>query len=280
MTTAKEGALGLQAPVATRTFAPPPTILLYTTRERTRALMRAAFPRRRARLVMTRSPEELQAAFRISLVDAAVIDLSSAQEETWRAAALAREFSSIPFFGLTALRAAESPALAQCAALDFTDVIVESVDDGMARDLVLRHAFSTRFATALAIPPAALGLESPLQRATWRCIVAWSGRPVRTQLLADAIGVTREHLSRAFAAAGAPNLKRVIDLVRLIAAAELAKNPGYDVRDVAAVLDFASSSHLSSTAQRVVGMKPASLARLRAVDLIDRFTKGHGRSRG
>ena len=37
---------------------------------------------------------------------------------------------------------------------------------------------------------------------------------------------------------------------------------------------------LSSTAQRVVGTRPASLARLRAVDLVDRFTKGHGRSRG
>ena len=154
------------------------------------------------------------------------------------------------------------------------------MDDGVARELVLRHAFSTRFATALANPPETLGLDSPLQRAAWRCVVAWSGRPVRTQLVADAIGVTREHLSRTFAAAGAPNLKRVIDLVRLISAAELAKNPGYDVRDVAAVLDFASSSHLSSTAQRVVGMKPASLARLRAVDLVERFTKGHGRSRG
>lgn len=186
----------------------------------------------------------------------------------------------MPFFGLTALRAAEAPALAQCVALDFADVIVESIDEAVARDLVLRAAFSTRFSTALATPPEALGLETPLQRAAWRGIVSWSGRPVRTQLLADAIGVTREHLSRTFSAAGAPNLKRVIDLVRLISAAELAKNPGYDVRDVAAVLDFASSSHLSSTAQRVVGMKPASLARLRAVDLVDRFTKGHGRSRG
>ena len=242
--------------------------------------MRAAFPRRRARLVMTRTAEELDAAFRVSLVDAAVVDLAGAHEDTWRAAALAREFSSVPFFGLTALRAAESPALAQCAALDFADVLIESVDDGVARELVLRHAFSTRFAAALANPPETLGLDSPLQRAAWRCVVAWSGRPVRTQLVADAIGVTREHLSRTFAAAGAPNLKRVIDLVRLISAAELAKNPGYDVRDVAAVLDFASSSHLSSTAQRVVGMKPASLARLRAVDLVERFTKGHGRSRG
>ncbi|MEP6992502.1 MAG: helix-turn-helix domain-containing protein [bacterium] len=265
---------------ATRMLAPPPTVLLYTARERARALVRAAFPRRRARVIMARTPEELDAAFRVSLVDAAIIDLAGAQEDTWRAAALAREFSSVPFFGLTSLRAAESPALAQCAQNDFADVLVESVDDAVARELVLRHAFSTRFNAALAVPPAVLGLDTTIQLAAWRGIVAWSGRPVRTQLLADSVGVTREHLSRTFAASGGPNLKRVIDLVRLIAAAELAKNPGYDVRDVAAVLDFASSSHLSSTAQRVVGMKPASLARLRAVDLIDRFTKGHGRSRG
>jgi hypothetical protein len=30
----------------------------------------------------------------------------------------------------------------------------------------------------------------------------------------------------------------------------------------------------------VVGSKPASLTRLRTVDLIERFTRGHGRSRG
>jgi AraC-like DNA-binding protein len=266
--------------VAPRASAPPPLVVVYTTRERARGLLRGAFPRRRARLVMTRTPEELDAAFRTSLVDAAVIDLASASEETWRAAALAREFPSVPFFGLFALRASEAPALAQCASLDFADVVVESVDDPVCREIVLRHAFSSRFAMALHDPPESLELDTPLQQGAWRSIVAWAGRPVRTQLLADALGVTREHLSRTFAADGAPNLKRVIDLVRLIAAAELSKNPGYDVRDVAAVLDFASSSHLSSTAQRVVGTKPASLARLRAVDLVERFTKGHGRSRG
>ncbi len=263
-----------------RSLVPSPLVALFTMRERARTVMRTAFPRRRARLTLTRTPEELDAVFRGSLVDAAIIDLAGAQEETWRAAALAREFPSVPFFGLTALRAAEASAVSQCASLDFADVLVESVDDAVARDVVLRSGFSTRFNSALAQPPEALGLAAPLQRAAWQCIVAWSGRPVRTQLLADALGVTREHLSRSFAAEGAPNLKRVIDLVRLIAAAELAKNPGYDVRDVAEVLDFASSSHLSSTAQRVVGMKPASLARLRAVDLIDRFSRGHARSRG
>ena len=263
-----------------RGHGPPPVVVLYSARDRARGVARAAFPRRRARLLLAKTPEELEHTFRSSLVDATIIDLAGAGEETWRAARLAREFPSVPFFGLTTLRASESPALAQCATLDFADVLVESVDDTVLRHLVLREAFSTRFAVALYDPPEALALSTPLQQQAWRCIVGWAGRPVRTQLLADSLKVTREHLSRTFAAEGAPNLKRVIDLVRLIAAAELAKNPGYDVRDVAEVLDFASSSHLSSTAQRIVGTKPTSLARLRAVDLVERFTRGHGRSRG
>ena len=264
---------------ARRVATPLPVVVLHTTRDRARSLMRAAFPRRRARLLLARTPAELEASFRAELVDAAIVDLASAGDDTWRAAGLAMEVPSVPFFGLLALRAVEAPTLAQCVTLDFADVLVESVDDVVCRDLVLRSGFSARFATALHDPPPALALDTPLQQAAWRGIVAWAGRPVRTQLLAGALGVTREHLSRTFAADESPNLKRVIDLVRLIAAAELAKNPGYDVRDVATVLDFASSSHLSSTAQRVVGTKPASLARLRAVDLVDRFTQGRFRSR-
>ena len=263
-----------------RVATPLPVVVLHTSRDRARSLMRAAFPRRRARLLLARTPAELEASFRAELVDAAIVDLASAGDDTWRAAGLAIEFPSVPFFGLLALRAVEAPTLAQCVTLDFADVLVESVDDAVCRDVVLRSGFSARFASALHDPPTPLALDTELQRAAWRGIVAWAGRPVRTQLLAGALGATREHLSRTFAADESPNLKRVIDLVRLIAAAELAKNPGYDVRDVAAVLDFASSSHLSSTAQRVVGTKPASLSRLRAVDLVDRFTRGHRRSRG
>lgn len=118
-----------------------------------------------------------------------------------------------------------------------------------------------------------------MQKDAWRYIVGHAGRPVRTAGLAKSIGVTREHLSRTFSSGAAPNLKRVIDLVRLISAAELAKNPGYDTRDVARILGFASASHLSTTAQRVVGTRPTSLARLRTVELIGRFSKGRTRSR-
>jgi AraC-like DNA-binding protein len=255
-------------------------VVVYAQRERAKAIVRTAFPRRRARMVLTRTIEDFEAAFRANLVDAAVVDLGGAQDETWRVASRAREYPSVPFFGLIALRTAEGPALAQCATLEFTDVLVDGIDDAAARELVQNASFSARFARALDDPPKMLALDAPLQLAAWRFIVSHAGRPVRTSTLAQFLNVTREHLSRSFAAGGSPNLKRIIDLVRIVAAAELAKNPGYDLRDVANILGFASSSHLSSTAMRVIGTKPASLTRLRTVDLVDRFVKGHGRSRG
>jgi AraC-like DNA-binding protein len=267
-------------PVSASERAATPAIVVFAQRARSRTLIKGIFPRRRTRVVLTRAPEDFEAAFKVNLVDAAVVDVSAAQEDTWRVASLAREYPSVPFFGLAALRAAEGPALAQCASYEFADVLVDGVDDGAARDIVSHASYSARFARALANPPERLSLDAPLQLAAWRFIVSHAGRPVRTSALAQNLRVTREHLSRSFAAGGAPNLKRIIDLVRIISAAELAKNPGYDLRDVANVLGFASSSHLSSTAMRVVGTKPTSLARLRTVDLVDRFVKGHGRSRG
>lgn len=270
----------------TAASGPPPagagvqSIALFVQRERARTLMKAVFPRRRTRVLLARTPLDFDAVFKSTLIDAAVVDVGSAHEDTWRAASLAREYPSVPFFGLSALRAAEGPALAQCATYEFTDVLVEGVDDVAAREIVTHLGFSARFARALSNPPRTLGLAAPLQQAAWQFIVSQAGRPVRTSTLAEHLRVTREHLSRSFAAGGAPNLKRIIDLVRIIAAAELAKNPGYDLRDVANVLGFASSSHLASTASRIVGTRPASLARLRTIDLVDRFVKGHGRSRG
>jgi len=267
-------------PVSAADRAATPAIVVFAQRARTRTLIKAIFPRRKTRVVLARTLEDFEAAFKVNLIDAAVVDVSAAQEDTWRVAALAREYPSVPFFGLAALRAAEGPALAQCASYEFADVLVEGVDDAAAREIVSHASFSARFARALDHPPQRLSLDAPLQRSAWRFIVSHAGRPVRTSALARVLHVTREHLSRSFASGGAPNLKRIIDLVRIVSAAELAKNPGYDLRDVANVLGFASSSHLSSTAMRVVGTKPTSLARLRTVDLVDRFVKGHGCSRG
>jgi AraC-like DNA-binding protein len=256
---------------------PPPCVLALTARAQLRALLRAALPRRRSRVHFVRSAADVDAACRTELVDAVIVDLA-AGDDAWRAAALAREFPSAPFFAYTALRAADAPVLARCGELEFADVLVHGIDDGALAALILPAAFRSRLAAALAEPPEALQLDSPLERRSWGCIVAHAGRPVRTDAIARTVGVTREHLSREFAGKrrigrcpARSSLKRVIDLVRLVAAAELAKNPGMDLAEVAAVLGFTSVSQLSTTAQRIVGVRAQSLARLRAVDLFERF---------
>ncbi len=256
-----------------------PFVLALASRERARQLLKHAFPRRRGKLTLARSVTEFGNTFKRSLVDAAIVDCSHPTEETWRAAAFARDYPSVPFFALSPMRVADAAALARCVEGDFADVLAEGMDDEAMRDLVTPQSFTTRFSVAMHDAHRALGLDSRLQESAWRAIVAHGGRTVRTEMIAEQLHVTREHLSRSFAAAGSPNLKRIIDLVRLIAAAELAKNPGYDISEVARVLEFASPSHLTSTAQRIVGTRSASLARLRTGDLIERFQQGRGRSR-
>lgn len=256
-----------------------PMVVAHAKRERARTILRSAFPRRKGRLVFARNVEEVGEALRTSLVDAVIVDISGAREETWKVTSLAGDHPTTAFFGITPLRVGDAPAVADCVHRDFAGVIVEGIDDAVTRELVLRASFSARFAKALAHPPASLSLASSIQLQVWALVVARAGRPVRTDILAAELEVTREHLSRSFAANGSPNLKRVIDLIRVIAAAELAKNPGLDLRDVSAVLGFASPSHLSTTSQRIAGTKPVSLTRLRTVDIIERFVRGHGRSR-
>jgi AraC-like DNA-binding protein len=257
----------------------PITVIALSQRERARSLLKSAFPRRRSRLLLVRHVKDLSALLCRELVDAVIIDLGAPSDETTIAIERARDFPSTPFFGLTQLRASDAALVARCANLEFADVIVESVDDAVVRAIVQPRSFTWRFADALAEPPARLKIDTALSRRAWGLLIGFAGRPVRTDQLATALSMTREHLSRRFASGGAPNLKRVIDLVRLLAAAELAKNPGHDIGDVAAVLGYASSSHLSTTAQRIVGTTPMSLSRLRAVDLIERFASGRGRAR-
>jgi AraC-like DNA-binding protein len=267
----------MTARAARREFTPE--VLAFTVRDRGRDLLRRAFTWRRAHLTIVRTAAAARQHLGTTLVDAVVVDVGAGGDEAWAAAALARSLPSIPFFTLASPRAADAAVLGRAAALDVTDVLMEGVDDGSLRDLVVPHAFTVRFAAALQEAPPQLGLDAPLQRRAWETIVAAGGRPVRTDAIAQAVGVTREHLSRAFAAEGAPNLKRVIDLVRLVSAAELAKNPGYDLTDVATILDFASPSHLASTAERVAGIRAASLTLLRTRDILARFAQGRSRSR-
>jgi AraC-like DNA-binding protein len=250
-----------------------PLVIAYAPRERTRAWVKRLAGKRVGRLALTRTVKEFAETFRTELVDAALVDAGGADGSD-RAAALALEYPSVAFLAVTPFRVADGPTVARCAELDFADVLVEGVDESVVRDLIGRHGYSGRFASALDSPPSSLSLGSPLHLAAWRFIVASAGRPIRTSSLASSLGLTREHLSRSFGSAGAPTLKRLIDLVRLLSAAELAKNPGYDVADIARVLKFSSSAHLSTTAQRLIGRRASSLAAMRGVDVIERFSQG------
>lgn len=265
-----------------RTLGPlaSPTVVALSTRERSRETFRRAFPRRRGRLALVRNGEELRHALATSFVDAVLVDLGQPSDDLWGAAGMARDFPSIPFFGYAPLRPADAAVQARAPQLELADCLVEGAEDAVLRDLVLPTTFTVRFASALQTAPERLGLVTPVQLSAWRYIVAQGGRIVRTDAIAAAVGLTREHLSRRFSSDGAPNLKRVIDLVRLLAAANLAKNPGLDLPDISRILGFASASHLSATCVRLLGVKSSSLARLRPSDLMDRFVKqGRGRSR-
>ncbi len=250
-------------------------LLVLARRERVKTFVRNAFPRRRAHLQFVKLADDLSGQLLKQLVDAVLVD-SSAGDEAINALQLAAEFPSIPFFLITGLLSHDAPVVGRAAELGAADILMEGVDDSVAREIVMQSAYSHRFERALLLPPPHLHLETPLQLAVWQSVVKRAGRPVRTDQLAKELGVSREHLSRSFAVGQAPTLKRVIDLVRLLAAAELSKNPGLDVRDVAEVLGFASSSHLSGTAQRLAGARASSLTRLRAVDILERFDRNVG----
>ncbi|HYL54335.1 MAG TPA: helix-turn-helix domain-containing protein, partial [Gemmatimonadales bacterium] len=103
--------------------------------------------------------------------------------------------------------------------------------------------------------------------------------PTQTGHVAAALRVTREHLSRQFAAGGAPNLKRVIDLARTACAADLLGNPGYTVRAVVRILGYASTSHLAGAVRRVAGTTPQELRLVGARGVLTRFIRGRTRSR-
>lgn len=264
----------------TNSYPVSPCILAYAPRDRARPFLKSAFPRRTAHLIQVRTAKEFDIAIRRELTDAVIVDMVSPGDESWEVAGRVSDFPSIPFFALIQSRTSEVEIISRVVDLGFADVLTEMMDEESARALVEPLSYTARFARALHDPPPVLGLTSEAQRKTWVNIVERGGRPVTTRELALMLGITREHLSRNFAQGSGPNLKRIIDLVRLLSAAELAKNPGYDIRDVASVLDFASSSHLAVTTQRIASTRPASLSGLRTVDLIERFTQGRTRSRG
>lgn len=159
-------------------------------------------------------------------------------------------------------------------------VAVEGVDDAVLGDMIGRMCLSAERRRAMSDAPRVLRLHEKLQREVWDYLIINVATPVRTEQVAERFAVSREHLSRQFGAGGAPNLKRVIDLTRIVCAAQLLSNPGYTSITVARILGFASSSHLSDTSQRVAGVPAQKLATVGPRGVLEIFARGKTRSRG
>ena len=225
---------------------------------------------------LCRGLEQVRRLLAQRLVDAVVLDVKSAPADVFD---LPARFPRIPFYALSAFRPEDGPVLERCRAAGFAGVLVEGVDNAVLGEWIAARTADASRRQALADAPRLLRLTEPLQRTAWAEVLRRAGRPTTTAHLAQALGVTREHLSRQFAAGGAPNLKRVIDLARVAWAADLLGNPGYRVGVVARVLGYASSAHLAAAARRVAGAPPGQLGPLGARGVLGRFVRGRTRSR-
>jgi transcriptional regulator GlxA family with amidase domain len=93
----------------------------------------------------------------------------------------------------------------------------------------------------------------PLQQRAWRAVVERAPEGLDGAGLARHLKVGRPTLVRRFAAGSAPPLKRAMDLVRLVAAAQLLGSRALTVADVARLLGFSSPSLLHRTSRRLFG---------------------------
>jgi AraC-like DNA-binding protein len=238
-----------------------------------RALAPAAGP-----VLSCRSSKGLLQLYDHCMLDAVVVGFRGL--EAVDLPALRTRYPEIPTVVYAALRPDHGAMIADLLETGrITGVMVEGVDDPVAGDLVRRHAVSRAREAALADAPRLLRLSEPIQRRAWAHLVRVAGGPIRAAEVAAHLRVSREHLSRQFGAGGAPNLKRVIDLLRVVCAAQLLANPGYDTVAAARVLRFGSPSHLRIMARRIAGARPSDLAGLGPSGVLAGFLRGGTRSR-
>jgi AraC-like DNA-binding protein len=192
---------------------------------------------------------------------------------------LRSRFPSIPVLAFAAFRPDDGELLLECRRDRVSEILVEGVDDVVAGEILARCSASAERRRVLADAPRVLQLADPLQGEVWRLLLDRVDRPTRTAAVAKRLKVSREHLSRQFGAGGAPNLKRVIDLTRVACAAHLLQNPGFEVRTVVRVLNFASPSHLSGTARRIAGVRATGLRDMGPRGVLAAFARENTRSR-
>jgi AraC-like DNA-binding protein len=240
--------------------------------------LRRSLPKTGPSLVSCRSIGGLERLFSSRVVDAVVL---SPRHRLWREACslVQEQYPAVAVVVYAAFRPDDGDLLLRCHKEGVAAAAIFGVDDPVVGELVLRVSLSTRRRAALAHAPRMLNLLEPLQVKVWDILVREADGQLQTESLAQRFEISREHLSRQFAAGGAPNLKRAVDLSRIVCAAQLLRNPGYSQADVSRILSFSSASHLGRTARRVAGVSAAGLVDLEPGEILTRFVQGKTRSR-
>lgn len=229
-------------------------------------------------LLACRSAAGLGVVLRTRQTDAVVLGLRRLREAAL--GTLCVGYPAIPVIVYGAFRPDDGAlALELLERGQVADLAVLGVDDAVVGELVRRRGLGRARREALADAPRLLRLTDQLQLETWSLLLPQAGRPIRATDLASEMGTSREHLSRQFAAGGAPNLKRVVDMLRLVSAAQLLANPACDLRTVAGILGFATPSHLHAMSRRITGESAGALARLGPRGVLLAFRRVGMRSR-
>lgn len=222
--------------------------------------LRRAFPRSTVRVLTARSPAHLDRLLRTTLIDAVVIGADAVRGPVIEA--LRREYAAIPIHLMLPLRSDDADVVLRAHRLRVAAVVIEGLDEPLLPALVGRHSVTSHRQLDLLPLAGSLHLTERLQRAAWEVIVLDAPRGIDTAGIAHRLGVSRETLSRQFAAGGAPSIKRAVDAVRLVAAGQLLGNPAYRVGDAARLLGFSSVSLLQRTARRTFGVAARAVAAL------------------
>ena len=226
-----------------------------------------------SRLVNCRTIDRVERTLQTELVNAVVLDVRSGLSQAVTID-LIQAYPRVPMFAFSAFGPEDGRLVTFSLAAGFRGILLDGIDEPIAAEFITARSAASERMALLADAPRRLRLSEPVQLAAWEYVLARVELATRTAEVAACLGVTREHLSREFAAGGAPNLKRVIDLVRTACAAHLLANPGYTVAAVSRILHFCSPSHLATCARRTAGVAPRRLGELGSRGVLDRFLKG------
>lgn len=239
--------------------------------------LRRSIPVGSAQVVACRSVAGLERLLSERLLEAVVLGVRAMR--TLDFAAFRSRYPGIPVVAYGVLRSDDAALLRNWHRLEVAAVVIEGVDDPVVGDLIMRHSVTARRRAALADAGRLLRLTEPLQQRAWGLMIGSTGKPLKTREIASRLGLSREHLSRQFGAGGAPNLKRVADLLTVLSALGLLRNPAYQLPTVARLLGLRTPRHLRALVRRISGVGMAEAEALSEPDLLRRFQRGSRRSR-